>query len=77
MAIADMIPQLTDVELVNLRNNARRLGESGTPQQKVAAAELEPLIEAQLAERLARKPVKAKVVRKPRVTALAAKSTAA
>lgn len=64
MAIADMIPQLTDVELVNLQNNARRLGQSGTPAQIAAAADLTPLIEAEMAARVARAPPKVKAVRR-------------
>ena len=64
LAIADLIPSLTDVELVNLKNNARRLSESGTPAQMSAAVEITPLIEAEMAERIARKPPKAKPVRR-------------
>ncbi len=64
LAIADLIPSLTDVELVNLKNNALRLSESGTPAQMAAAVEITPLIEAEMAERLARKPPKAKPVRR-------------
>ncbi len=67
LALADLIPQLSDVELANLSANAHRLAESGTPAQMAAAADIMPLIEAQLADRLARKPVKAKVVRKKKL----------
>ena len=67
LAIADLIPSLTDVELVNLKNNALRLSESGTPAQMAAAVEITPLIETEMAERLARKPPKAKPVRRKKV----------
>ena len=65
MAIADKIPSLSNLELANLRDNARRLSETGTAQQKAAADELAPLIEAQLAERKARAPAKTKAARTP------------
>ena len=67
LAIADLIPSLTDVELVNLKNNALRLSESGTPAQMAAAVEITPLVEAEMAERIARKPPKAKPVRRKKV----------
>ncbi len=60
MAIIDLIPQLDDSELTNLQANARRLEGSGTPKQQAAAAEILPAIEAELAERLARRPPKAR-----------------
>ena len=69
MTIAERIPVLTDAELANLNANARRLSESGTPAQRSAASDLMPLIEAQIADRIARKPVKAKAVRKPKAVA--------
>ncbi len=69
MTIAERIPVLTDAELANLNANARRLSDTGTPAQRSAAADLMPLIEAQIADRIARKPVKAKAVRKPKVVA--------
>jgi len=67
LAIADMIPALTDAELVNLNNNARRLAETGAPAQMAAAAQLLPQIEAEMAERIARRPAKPKVVRRKKV----------
>ena len=69
LAIADLIPSLTDVELANLKNNAIRLSESGTPAQMASAAEITPLIEAEMAERIARKPPKAKPIRRKKVAA--------
>jgi len=62
-----MIPALTDAELVNLNNNARRLAETGAPAQMAAAAQLLPQIEAEMAERIARRPAKPKVVRRKKV----------
>jgi nucleoid-associated protein YgaU len=70
MAIADMIPDLNDQELANLRANACRLELAGTPRQKAQAAELTPLIEAELAVRIARKPPKAKRAAPKRKVAL-------
>ena len=58
MAIIDIIPQLDDKELANLRANAVRLADSGAPKQKADAAELLPAIEAELADRLAKRPAK-------------------
>ena len=43
-----------------MRANAVRLADSGAPKQKADAAELLPAIEAELAERLAKKPPKAR-----------------
>ena len=50
MTIAERIPVLTDAELANLNANAKRLSETGTPAQRAAAADLMPLIEAQIAD---------------------------
>jgi hypothetical protein len=58
MTLAEMIPTLDDKALSNLRDNARRLeAEGGTRRQR--AAEALPLIEAEVAARLALKPPKA------------------
>ncbi len=58
MAIADMLPTLDDTALASLRVNASRLeaGEDGARQKQ--AAVLLPLIDAEMAERDARKPPK-------------------
>lgn len=74
MTLADMIPNLDDKELATLRDNARRLEASGDGRQQQQAAEAMPLIEAELAARLALKPPKKTA--KPRVTK-AAKAKAA
>lgn len=59
MAMADLIPTLDDEGLANLRANAQRLETSGVARQQEQAAALLPLIDAELAERLARTPPKA------------------
>ena len=62
MALADMLPTLDDAALANLWANATRL-ETGAGAKQKEAALLLPLIEAELADREARKPPKP-----PRVT---------
>jgi hypothetical protein len=64
MAIEDRIPEMTDKELAVLHDNAKRLALSGAVKQQTDAERLTPLIEAELAARKARAPVKAKAVRK-------------
>ncbi len=58
MAISDLIPTMDDQALANLRANAQRLEGSGTARQQTDAAALIPLIEAEVADRIARKPAK-------------------
>ena len=65
MAVADLIPQLTDDELVSLHANASRLGVGASGVRQAEAASLIPLIDAELAEREARKPPKAVKAAKP------------
>jgi hypothetical protein len=60
MSIADRIPTLDDKSLANLLSNASRLGGGAEGAQQKQAAELLPLIEAEIAARLASKPTKAK-----------------
>ncbi|WP_298747127.1 hypothetical protein [uncultured Brevundimonas sp.] len=69
--LADMIPAMSDPDLKALRANAARLAETGSPVQMAAAAEILPLIDAEVARRAAapastvkkvRAPVKKKVV---------------
>ena len=65
MAIADMLPTLDDKALESLRANALRLQDETDGARQKQAELLLPLIEAELAEREARKPPKpARVVRK-------------
>lgn len=59
MAISDLIPTMDDQALANLRANAQRLAVSGAARQQTDAAALIPLIEAEVADRIARKPAKA------------------
>jgi hypothetical protein len=67
MAIADLIPSMDDSSLATLRSNASRIegGVKGAKQE--AAANLLPLIDAELADRESKKPPKAAVVRKRKV----------
>lgn len=56
MSIADMIPTLDDSALANLRANALRLEAGGKGPRQQEAAELLPLIDAELTHRQAAKP---------------------
>lgn len=47
------VPTMADDALVSLRVNAMRLSESGSAVQRVAAAQLLPVVEAEIAERKA------------------------
>jgi hypothetical protein len=49
------VPQMSDDALATLLANARRLADSGSKMQRTGAADLIPVIEAQLAERGAAK----------------------
>jgi hypothetical protein len=53
MSLLEKIPQLDDVSLKNLLENARRLEASGSVKQKADAAELLPALEAAVAARRA------------------------
>jgi hypothetical protein len=63
MAVADLIPQMSDAELASLYENARRIEASSSGLKQEQAAQLRPLIEAELVKRDAAKPPK-KVVKK-------------
>jgi hypothetical protein len=67
MAIADLIPSMDDLSLATLRSNASRIegGVKGAKQE--AAANLLPLIDAEMADRESKKPPKAAVARKRKV----------
>ena len=68
MSMVDRIPAMSDADLASLHANAQRLETQGTtPGQQKAAAEMLPLIAAELAERESRKPPKP--APKPRKTA--------
>lgn len=64
MAVADMLPTMDDAALASLMTNARRLETGAEGPRRDQAAQLVPLIEAELAEREARKPPKVTPVRK-------------
>ena len=65
MAVADMLPTMDDKALETLRSNALRLQDEPEGARQKQAAMLLPLIEAELADREARKPPKPpRVVRK-------------
>ena len=82
MAIADMLPTMEAKDLAALRTNAVRLQDSANAKQQSAAADLLPLIDAELAERAANAPPpppkapRKTPVRKPKAAA-ADKSAAA
>lgn len=63
MAIQDLIPAMEDKDLATLRGNAHRLEASGSAKQQAAASDLLPLIDAEIATRKARAPVKTPVKR--------------
>ena len=56
MAIADMLPTMAAPDLATLRSNAVRWSEGAVPKQQAAAADLLPLIDAELADRAANAP---------------------
>ncbi len=65
MAVADMLPTMDDKALESLKVNALRLQDEPEGARQKQAEMLLPLIEAELAEREARKPPKpVRVVRK-------------
>lgn len=82
MDMLTKLPEMSDDALANLRTNAKRLQQSGTPAQKSDAAALLPAVEAEIgARRLAKvkatrtaaaKPRKAPRKAKPAKTAAAA-----
>jgi hypothetical protein len=65
MDLITKLPEMSDDALTNLRTNAKRLQETGTPTQRTDAAALLPALEAEIgARRLAR--VKATRAVKPK-----------
>lgn len=62
--LADRIPAMSDADLASLGANATRLMEHGAPNQVIAATELSPLVEAEIARRAAM-PKAAKAPRTP------------
>ena len=51
MTLQERIPDLSSVELANLHANAARLQQTGTAKQQTDAAELLPLVDAELVRR--------------------------
>ncbi len=74
MEMHERLPTMPDAELKTLLANARRLAQSGTPKQQLAAAELAPLVEAEIE---GRKPAAAEKLRAKRAATAAAKPKAA
>ena len=56
MALADMLPTMDDAALASLMSNAKRLQSGAEGPRRDQAAELVPLIEAEQADRQAKKP---------------------
>jgi hypothetical protein len=55
MDLLTKLPEMSDDALANLRNNAKRLQQTGTPVQRSDAAALLPAVEAEIgARRLAK-----------------------
>ena len=71
MDLLTKLPEMSDDALANLRSNAKRLQQSGTPAQRSDAAALLPAVEAEIG---ARRLAKVKAIRtaprsgRPRVT---------
>ena len=64
------LPEMSDDALANLRSNAKRLQQTGTPAQKSDAAVLLPAVEAEIgARRLAKIRVTRSTAAKPRAKA--------
>ena len=70
MEMHERLPTMPDSELKTLLANAKRLEVSGTPKQQAAAAELAPLVEAEM---LGRKPAAAEKMRAKRAATAALK----
>lgn len=56
MAVADLLPTMAAPDLVTLRANAERWQAGSVPKQQAAAADLLPLIDAEMADRAAKAP---------------------
>jgi hypothetical protein len=79
MAITDIIPRLDDKELANLRDNALRLSASEDARKQEQAADLLPVVDAEIERRLSLVPPKklAKPRTKAAIAAAAAEAAAA
>jgi hypothetical protein len=68
MDLITKLPEMSDDALTNLRTNAKRLQQSGTPAQRSDATNLLPAVEAEMgARRLARVKATRVAAPKPRV----------
>ena len=82
MTIADKLPDMADKDLATLRTNAVRWQDGAVAKQQEAAAELLPLIDAELADRKAKAPPpppkapRKAAVRKPKAAAAEKSATA-
>lgn len=75
MSLIEKLPEMTDEGVTNLLANAKRLEQTGTPQQQAACAEALPAIEAEAARR---QEARRELLAQRRATAAATrKSTAA
>ena len=74
MALADLIPTMDDAQLKTLRENAVRIQDGDDPARQNAAAEILPVIDAEMADRAAKNP---KPAPKPRAKRKPAAATAA
>ena len=52
MNLIEKLPEMSDEGVLNLLANAKRLAESGAPEQQAASTEALPAIEAEAAKRL-------------------------
>ncbi len=78
MAIEDNFSTMTDAELKTLLANVARLSTAGSDRQRLEAARLQPLIDAEMQARIAAKPApKTPARKKPTVKVKVAKKTAA
>lgn len=70
MDLLTKLPEMSDLALANLRDNANRLQQSGTPAQRSDAAALLPAVEAEIgARRLAKVKMTRSAAPKPQTKA--------
>ena len=72
MNLIEKLPEMTDEGVINLLANAKRLEQTGTPQQQAACAEALPAIEAEAARR---KEARLELQAQRRASAVAARKT--
>lgn len=74
MSLIEKLPEMSDEGVINLLANARRLEQTGTPQQQAASAEALPAIEAEANRRLE---AKRELMAERRAAAVTARKTTA